>query len=164
MIFTRLLASRKVWARGLEQVRVLLKACESTQINLLFLMSAYMLAIDPHMYVVTGTNVQSVFWGPSSVQSRCYSFEQTQHMYGLLLILHMCSGLCHVLIHHIPLDGTSNLCHKLYVKLTTPSYPSWQMVYHPCLALTTSSHSTSPLLFPCFHQKGKSKDVFTLSR
>lgn len=161
MIFTRLLASRKAWARGSEQVRVLLKACKSTQINLLFFMSAYMLAIDPLIYVVTGTNVQSVFWGPSPVQSRCYSFEQTQHMYGLLLISRMCSGLCHVLIHHIPLDGTSNLCHKLYVKLTTHTYPLWQMVYHPYLVFTTSSRSTSPLLFPCFHQKGKSKDVIT---
>lgn len=62
-------------------------------------MSAYMLAIDPLMDVVTGTNVQSFFGGPSSVQSRCYSSEQTQHMYGLLLISNICSGLCHALIH-----------------------------------------------------------------
>jgi len=40
-------------------------------------MSAGTLAIDPLIHVATGTNVQSAFWGPSSVQSRCYSFEQT---------------------------------------------------------------------------------------
>lgn len=42
-------------------------------------MSAYMLVIDPLMYVVPGTNAQSLFRGPSSVWSRCYSSEQIQH-------------------------------------------------------------------------------------
>lgn len=118
-------------------------------------MLAYMLAIDPVIYVVTGINVQSVFLGGlSSVQFGYYSFAQIQHMYWLLVVSHLCSGLCHVLIHHIPLDGTINLCHKLHAKLTTPLYP----------ILSTTSQSTSPLWFPCFHQKVKNKYVYPLSR
>lgn len=55
--------------------------------------------------------------------SRYCSLEQTQYVCGLLLLLHMCYGLCYALIHQIPLDGTSHLGHKLYVQLMNPSDP-----------------------------------------
>lgn len=61
-----------------------------------------MLVIDPLMHVIPVTNVQRLFRGPSSVWSRCYSFEQTQHCYyGLLLISHMCYGLFRVMVQVI---------------------------------------------------------------